>query len=286
MRVLILEPVAEDVVFLREVLAEIGEGRYWNTWVNIEILEAASWAKASEILAGGSVDIVLLDLDLPDSKGIQTFRRAQQSAPDVPLVLLVGQSDEMLGLRLVRAGAQDFLVKGAVDCFPLAHAMRNAIERHRLLTAARAASTLDSLTGLQNRAGFLTAANRDQKLAESMGCRLMVLVAEARSTASDQQRDLAMIEAADHFRAVGSPADLMARIGPTRLAMTIFENDLESLEAARSRIHAALQTKRIRVGAAIFSVFHPAGIDTLLEQAGRDIPPNSLAAAAGWDPLQ
>src|SRR5665213_439496 len=223
MRVLLVESEQDDVVFLRDVLTEIGEGHYWNTWVNIEILYAPSWTTALSILAGEPVDIVLLDLDFPDSRGIETFRRAQGAARNIPMVLLVGESEEMLGLRLIRDGAQDFLVKKQVDCAPLAHAMRNAIERHRLLTAARAASTHDSLTGLLNRSGFITCADRDRKLAETLGRRLMVMVAGIPATNNEQQRDLALIETADRLRGMASPADLLARIEPARFGMTIFD---------------------------------------------------------------
>src|SRR5260370_42357062 len=121
MRVLLIESEPEDVLFLREVLMEIGEGRYWDRWVSIEILDAASWCEAAAILSNELVDIALLNPDLPDSQGIETFRRAQNAAPLIPIVVLVGASEESLGLRMVRDGAQDFLVKKQVDCAPLAH---------------------------------------------------------------------------------------------------------------------------------------------------------------------
>jgi PleD family two-component response regulator len=269
MRVLLIESDVEDVVFLRDVLTEIGEGHYWNNWVNMEILEAASWQKASAILSSEPVDIVLLDLE--------TFRRAQLAAGHIPMVLLVGASEEMLGLRLVREGAQDFLVKKQVDCAPLAHAMRNAIERHRLLTAVRAASTHDTLTGLLNRSGFLTAAQRDCKLAEQIGRRLMVLVAEIPSGHDEQRTDLALVEAADRMRSIASPAAILARLETTRFGMTIFDTEAESLEAASARIHEALRPHRIRMGAAIFNPDYPVTLDTLLEQAIADVNPNAMA---------
>ena len=277
MRVLLVESEAEDVVFLRDVLTEIGEGRYWNNWVNMEILEAASWQKASAILSSEPVDIVLLDLDVLDSQGIETFRRAQLAARQIPMVLLVGESEAMLGLGLVREGAHDFLVKKQVDCAPLAHAIRNAIERHRLLTAARAASTHDTLTGLLNRSGFLTAAQRDCKLAEQLSRRLMVLVAEIPSGQDEQRTDLALVEAADRMRGIASPAAILARLETTRFGMTIFDTETESLEAASARIHDTLRPHRIRIGAAIFNPNHPATLDTLLEQAATDLNPNALA---------
>jgi diguanylate cyclase (GGDEF)-like protein len=283
MRVLLIESDPEDVLFLRDVLIEIGEGRYWNNWVSIEVLHASSWKEASAILSNEVVDIALLDLDLADSQGMETFRRAQIAAPGVPMILLVDAQEETLGPRLVRDGAQDFLVKKQVDCVPLAHAMRNAIERQRTLTASRAASTHDILTGLLNRAGFVTSADHDRKLAERLGRRLLVMVAEPKnlgeiaSAYGEQRSDLMLVEAADHLGSLAGPADLVARIGSARFGLAIFDTDLESVEAAWSRLHEALQEHRISSGAAIFSPDHPATLDSLLEQAVNDLAPNSMA---------
>jgi PleD family two-component response regulator len=277
MRILLVESGQEDVVFLRDVLTEIGEGRYWKNWVDIEILQADSWSNASAILANGPVDIILLDLVVLDSQGVETFRRAQAEAPSIPMILLVGGYEEPLGVQLVRDGAQDFLVKKQVDCAPLAHAMQNAIERHRLLTASRAASTHDFLTGLPNRAGFFTSADRDLRIAERLGRRLMVMVADLPETYDEQKRDLALVEAADYLRGAAGPADLLARIECTRFGITIFDTEAEPLEAARTRFRAALRQHRIRIGAAIFSTDRPVALDALLEQAVRNLAPNALA---------
>ena len=281
MRVLLIESEPEDVLFLRDVLMEIGQGRYWSNWVNIEVLDARSWTEASVILSRDAahepIDIVLLDLDLADSQGRDTFSRAQLAAQAIPMILLVGGYEESLGIQLVREGAQDFLVKKQVDCAPLAHSMRNAIERHRLLTASRAASTHDTLTGLLNRAGFLTSADRDRKLAERLQRRLLVMVAEIAGGYGEQRRDLALVEAADHLRSLAGPADLLARIECTRFGMTIFDTEVESVEEAWSHIHQALLQHRIQLGAAIFSAHHPDTLDALLEQAVNDLAPAALA---------
>jgi len=286
MRVLLIESEPEDVLFLRDVLAEIGEGRFWNGWVNIEILHAASWTAAATILSKEPVDLILLDLDVLDSQGIETFRRAQRAAQGIPMVLLLSPSEEPLGVRLVRDGAQDFLAKKQVDCVPLAHAMQNAIERHRLLVAARAAAAHDTLTGLLNRGGFLASAARDLKLAGKLGRRLLVLVAEPEnlgeivSVHGEQRRDLVLVEAADRLRSLTGPGDLLARIETARFAMTIFDSDQESIEAAQKRMENALRPLRIQLGAAIFSVNQPAGLDALLERAATDLRPNSVAMHA------
>ena len=69
-------------------------------------------AAALERVRAGGVDVVLLDLNLPDSAGYDTFLRVRAAVPDVPVVVLSGLADEELGARAVREGAQDYLVKG------------------------------------------------------------------------------------------------------------------------------------------------------------------------------
>jgi len=285
-RVLLVESEPEDVVFLKDVLIEIEAGRYWTEWVHIEILHALAWSDAASILSNESVDVMLLDPDLRDSQGMETFRRAQTAAAHVPVILLIGTQDDSMAVRMVREGAQDFLVKKHVDCAPLAHAMRNAIERHRLVNSARAGTIIDSLTGLANRSAFSTWADRDRKLAERLGRRFMILLAEPQnlggiaSAFGDQRRDLTLVEAADHLRSVLGPTDLAARVGDGRFALTIFETDLESLEAVWARIHSSSATHRIRIGAAIFDPERPRSLESLLDQAAIDLVPAKLVAQA------
>jgi len=79
--------------------------------------------------------MVLLDLNLPDSHGAETYRTVLQKAPGVPVVVLSGQDDEDLAAKAVHQGVQDYLVKGSFDSKQLAHAMRYAIERQALVTS-------------------------------------------------------------------------------------------------------------------------------------------------------
>jgi diguanylate cyclase (GGDEF)-like protein len=283
LRVLIIEPDQEYVLFLREVLTEIRSGRFWSNWVSFETVEAASWSEASAIISSQSIDVILLAPDLPDSQQAQTLRRIQSFAPQIPMILLVRPEDDDLAARMVRDGVQDFLTKNHVDCAPLAHAIRNAIERHKLLTAARAAAVTDSLTGLPNRDGFFLFADRDRKLAERLSRRLMVLVAEPTNlngiadSYGDQRRDLAVVEAADRLRSLAGPTDLVGRIGEMRFGIAVFDTAAESVEEAWTRFHSGAAGHRLQVGAAIFDTHHPASLDILLEQAALDLAPNALA---------
>jgi diguanylate cyclase (GGDEF)-like protein len=283
LRVLLIESAPEDVLFVRDVLIEIEAARHWNNWVHIEMLHAASWTEAAAILATEPVDVILLDPDLADGQGVETFRRVHATAQRIPMILLIGPQDEAMGVRMVREGAQDFMPKKQLDCGPLAHSIRTAIERHRLLAAARAGAINDPLTGLPNRAAFFTFADRDRKLAERLRLRMMLLMAEPKNLAEltkafgEQRRDLALVETADHLRGISSPTDLIARIGECTFGMAIIETAIETLEAAWARLHSAAEVHRISIGAAIFDPESPVTLEVLLQQAAMDINPIRLA---------
>lgn len=283
LRILIVEPDPEYLQFLREVLTEIEDGRYWSRWVHIETMDAACWDEAARILASEALDLLLLDPQLPDSNGFETFHRAQAITQSIPMIVLADQDGIEVAVRMVREGAQDFLLKEQLDCAPLAHAIRNAVDRHRLLNAMRAAAMMDPLTGLPNRVGFLTSADRDRKLAERLGRRLMILVAEPSnlaeltSTFGEQQRDLALVEAVDHLRSFAGPTDLVGRIGETRFGMALVDTEIEPVEEAWARIQTAAFSRHMVFGAAIFDAHHPVSLDVLLHQAALDLAPSELA---------
>jgi diguanylate cyclase (GGDEF)-like protein len=284
LRVLLVETEPEDAIFLRDVLTEIGAGGHWDSWMHIETMDASTVAEASTILANEPFDLILLDMDVSDWQGIETFRRVQAIATHTPIVLLTGAADQSLAVKMIREGAQDFLVKKDVDCAPLAHAIRASIERHRWITAARAGTVIDSLTGLPNRGGFFAFADRDRKLAGRLGRRLMIMIAEPTNLTElaasfgDQRRDLALVEAADHLRSIASPTDLVARIGEKRFGIVVFETDLESLELAWARIYSDAEAHRISVGGAIFDGSRPVSLEVLLQQAALDLDASCRAA--------
>lgn len=121
-KILLIEDNPGDVRLLREMLAEMP-----GTPFDLECADRLS--AGLERLAAGEIDVILLDLSLPDSRGFDTFLRVQGQAPRVPLVILSGLDDEALALKAVREGAQDYLVKGQFDGLLLLRAIRYAIER-------------------------------------------------------------------------------------------------------------------------------------------------------------
>jgi diguanylate cyclase (GGDEF)-like protein/PAS domain S-box-containing protein len=90
-----------------------------------------------DILGTDAVDVVILDLTLPDSAGLETFTRLHDHAVQIPIIVLTGFADEELAVTAVREGAQDYLVKGELDGNLLARACRYAMERHKADQALR-----------------------------------------------------------------------------------------------------------------------------------------------------
>lgn len=122
-----------------------------------EVLHANNMARGLEAITNGGIDIVLLDLALPDSSGYDTFVTLQKHAPTLPVIVLTGQNDMELALRIVRDGAQDYLIKSMVDYTILARSIRYAIERkHLLLEQDRCIAQLrEALAAVKTLSGLL-----------------------------------------------------------------------------------------------------------------------------------
>lgn len=95
----------------------------------IDLVHTESLAEGMKCLADAEVDVILLDLSLPDSIGLATLTKAHARYPGIPIIVLTSLEDEDLGIQLVQSGAQDYLVKGQADSLTLFRTLRYAIER-------------------------------------------------------------------------------------------------------------------------------------------------------------
>ena len=140
LRLLVVDDNPHDVDLVRGQLSEAHHGRPF------QVEAVARLADAVRHLGREDVDVVLLDLGLPDADGTQGVLRLGREAASVPVVVLTGHDDEALGLRAVQDGAQDYLVKGKVDAAVLQRSLRFAVERKRAEQAvARLAVVMGAL---------------------------------------------------------------------------------------------------------------------------------------------
>jgi PAS domain S-box-containing protein len=124
LRILIVEDNPADADFVHEMLSEAGSAGFQTESV-------ARLSKALTRLESKDIDLILLDLSLPDSQGLQTFHTLRNAAPDIPVIVLTGNDDQELAVAAVRDGAQDYLVKGQIGGSLLARAARYAVARHK-----------------------------------------------------------------------------------------------------------------------------------------------------------
>ncbi len=123
-RVLIVEDSRSDVLLLEAELVDGESGRYETTSVG-------RVSEATRLLAKQPFDVVLTDLGLPDSSGLDTLFAIQEAASSLPVIVMTSLSDERMGIRAMRAGAQDYFLKGRLWESGLTRAIRDAIERRR-----------------------------------------------------------------------------------------------------------------------------------------------------------
>ncbi len=128
--VLLVEDNPGDVLLLQEFLLDVT-----STKVNLKSVECIE--EALNCLEKESFDVILLDLSLPDSQGLETFVKIHRQVPAIPIIVITGLDDETLATRAVQQGAQDYLVKGQVSGDLLVRSMRYAIERQRAEVALR-----------------------------------------------------------------------------------------------------------------------------------------------------
>jgi len=125
LQVLLVEDNAGDARLLREMFRAEGPGSF-------ELTHLARMSEAVAHLVRGGVDVILLDMGLPDAHGLDTVRLAHAAAPDVPIIVITGLDDESLAAGAMKEGAQDYLIKGQIENRGLPRALRHAIERHRM----------------------------------------------------------------------------------------------------------------------------------------------------------
>src|SRR5688572_12390914 len=143
-KVLLIEDNPGDARLIREMLAEEPEAPF-------ALHCAERLQHGLEKLSAGEIGLVLLDLSLPDSFGLETFARVYAHSPTVPIIVLTGNDDQTIALSAVKGGAQDYLAKGRLDRELLLRSMHYSIERKRYQVQLEHQANYDALTGLPNR---------------------------------------------------------------------------------------------------------------------------------------
>ena len=261
-RVLLVEDSRTQARFIQQVLRDL------RAWAEFDVVWAETLESALDRLGDDGVDIVLLDLMLPDSEGLATFQRLYGAHSGVPIIVLSGVGDEAVAMRAVSEGAQDYLIKKNVSPDLLARSVRYALERHRAMEALRRLALVDELTGVHNRRGFMYLGDQQLAVARRAGMSATVLFVDVdglkriNDTSGHERGDRALADAAALMRRTFRSSDVVGRVGGDEFAALLL-----------SETEPATSIERLR-----------AAIDDHNREAGADAPLSCSIGAVRCDP--
>lgn len=244
-KLLLIEDDPDDVALMEELLAEGGEAL--SGMPIVSMARAKNLEEAAAAHASSPVDIILSDLRLLDSKGIDTVLRLRDLFKDIPLIAITGLDDIGIALESLKLGVQDYLVKGRITGELLMRSLVYSTERFKLLEALRSLALLDELTGLYNRRGFFALAETQFSIAKRRGRKIVVVYADLdrMKTINDnyghKEGDRALIEAAGILRSVFRSSDIIGRIGGDEFAVLAIEASDDSADIFERRIAARIR---------------------------------------------
>lgn len=198
--------------------------------------------KGIEHINAEKVDVVLLDLFLGDSRGLETFKRMKELVKNTPIVILSGLDDEQSAVDAIQQGAQDFLVKDTVDGNRLSRVIQYAIKRNEAQKDPKNVGLIDTLTGLYNRRGFFTVADLHLKAAQRAKLGFFVCFAILNDLPNIIEQfgaaegDHAVLTASEILRESFRSSDLIARVGPDEFAILTADQGNYSPNVISSRI--------------------------------------------------
>ncbi|MCB4756961.1 MAG: diguanylate cyclase response regulator [Elusimicrobia bacterium] len=272
--ILLIEDNPDDALLLRESLIDAGFA------FNMENVNRLSTGLSS--LEDKKIDIVLLDLSLPDSQGLEGLIKIQNHTPNVPIVILTGLNDEQLAEEAVKKGAQDYLIKTHARGTSIIRVIRYAIDRAKLREEIRSLSLIDELTQLYNRRGFLTLAQHQLKITNRTKKFITLLFADVdglkwiNDTLGHQEGDKALIETANILKGIFRDSDIIARIGGDEFVILMTEPSNVIKNMLSSRFHNAIEKQieargnsyklSISFGMAEYNPEHPISIEELLNK--------------------
>lgn len=205
-------------------------------------------------LAGGvqrlgetNYDVIVLDLLLPDARGLEALEELVLLETEIPIVVLTSLDDEEVAAKALQSGAQDYLVKGEIHGRLVARSIRYAIERHRLTQALRSMALIDEGTGLYNRRGFsnLAAQTLNTARRRKQGVALIsVALEEALKPGAELESGIVrpiMRRLASLLRDTFRASDLLARVGDREFVVLAIQGDRKGAKIAVSRFEASLE---------------------------------------------
>lgn len=284
--VLLVEDDPADARLLAESFRDVGAGE------NIVIRTVRTLAEATAEMSRYSFTCVLVDLGLPDGRGVGNVDVLREADRQAAIIVLTGTDDERLAAEAIRRGAQEYLVKGQLDGAKMIRLLRHSIERNKQVHELEAQrhhefhrASHDSLTGLANRELFYDRVRQllaqSQRSARSFA--LCYLDLDGFKGVNDLYGhaigDQLLVRVAEILVESVRATDTVARVGGDEFLILLWPVDQRSeagniARRLRERMMAMRQIgdRAIEIGASLGVVFHPEhgdSLDSLLERSDR-----------------
>ena len=274
-KVLLAEDNPNGSVFWEQILSEIRDAH-----IEFVHIEQVPHEKQTE---SEPPDVILLDLSLPEGDGFEVFLSVYEIYPTIPIIVVTQTDHQKSAVQFVLAGAQDCLVKSAISGFSLSRSMRYSIGREKHLKQVHSISTIDELTGLYNRRGFLTNAGNRLKLSNQTGQTLLLVFADVdglkiiNDTLGHHLGDLALMETAHLLREAFPETDILARLSGDEFVALLASSDEVNEGSLKKRFEAALFEHNaypersfvlsVSLGISLYDPIAPCSIGDLLANA-------------------
>lgn len=218
-KVLLIEDNPDSIQLIQEEIAEVNHNKF-------ELVCAERLSTGLELLNNSEIEVLLLDITLPDSQGIDTLIKAHAHAPEIPIVVLTNFDDETFAIKAVQEGAQDYLVKKHIDGNLISRSIRYAIERNKMLKELKQTKSRlqhmahhDGLTSLPNRNLFYDHLDKSVARARRQETIMAVLFTDLdnfkqiNDTLGHSIGDLLLLSVAKRLTECIRESDIVARIG-------------------------------------------------------------------------
>lgn len=281
-KIVLVEDNRASARLIQEALA--GADAHWGRF-DLEVFQRLP--AAVQRLAKGDAAAVLLDLTLPEARGLDAVFSLREQVPDLPLIVLTSASDRARGVEAVHAGAQDYLLKEQIEGSLLARSLRYAIDRRRLETSVQQMTLIDDMSGLYNRRGFFKFGEQQLKLIRRMGKRALVVAADIQTLREINESfghaagDIAIADAATLLKRTFRESDVVCRLSGDKFAVLAIGVADDGPRAILRRLAKAMAAynevpdRRFRLsfslGFAAVDQGDGSSLDHLLAEADRDL---------------
>ncbi len=279
-KVLMIEDNIDDANIMQEMLTDAIESSF-------ELIRADCLESSLEKLLAGDIDIVLLDLSLPDSQVQDTFSRLYERTPDVPIIVMASPGEESLAVRAAQLGAEDYIIKGKTDSLQLRHLIKYAFEQHELQHELSNLTLVDKLTGLYTKQSLFILSQHYLKLANRAEKGMMYFLVdisnfnEISNVFGSAEQKNALIDTANILKQTFRRSDVIARYAESIFAVVAIEANKDSDKILTNRLQTNLDKYNqssnrgfklsIEIGIAYYNPKYPCSIIEVIARACKSL---------------